>query len=310
MPGSIRQLARRLLPKGPLIRGWAAYSRHKASPAAAILAAAGTSPAWLDLDNLATLQIEFPLRPSTYATSVAAMERVARGRIGEMLAPLRGEVEHVNRFLDLGMWDGTSCYLLEEMGKTAVGIDIRADGLTDKARASHAKFLQMDVAGLAFADDSFDFLFSYNSMEHFPDPPRALAEAWRVTRPGGYIYLNFGPIYYSPRGAHQYDAISVPYCECLFTKETLDEFARLHRLTLTEHRWMNEWSLSRYRALWDKWGDRLEKVIYYEVFNADHVDLIRRFPTCFKHKSANIEDFIISNIEVLFRKRVSSASDS
>ncbi len=305
MPSSIRQLARQLLPKAPLIRAWAAYSRRKAGRAAGILAAAGDSPAWLGLADLAALQSEYPLRPSTYATGVAEMERVARGRVREMLAPVRGEADHLNRFLDLGMWDGTSCYLLEEMGKTAVGIDIRADGLTDKARASRAEFLQMDVAGLAFADSRFDFLFSYNSMEHFPDPPRALAEAWRVTRPGGYIYFNFGPIYYSPRGAHLYDAISVPYCECLFTKETMDEFARLNGLTLTEYRWMNEWPLSRYRALWDEWQDRLERVSYYEVFNADHVDLIARFPTCFKHKSANIEDFIVSNIEVLFRKRAS-----
>lgn len=310
MASSIRRLARQLLPKDPLIRAWAAYSRRKASHAAGILAAAGTSPAWLGLEELSVLQNEFPLRPSTYATNVTEMERVARRRIAEMLAPVRGEAERLRRFLDLGMWDGTSCYLLEEMGKMAVGIDIRADGLTEQARASRAEYLQMDVAGLAFADDSFDFLFSYNSMEHFPDPPQALAEAWRVTRPGGYIYLNFGPIYYSPRGAHQYDAISVPYCECLFTKETMDEFARLNGLTLTEHRWMNGWSLSNYRALWNEWADRLEKVVYYEVFNADHVGLIARFPTCFKHKSANIEDFIVSNIEVLFRKRASSISDT
>lgn len=303
MPTSIRRLARRFLPKGLLIRGWATYSRRKARHAAGVLAAADTSPAWLGLDDLLALQQEFPLRPSTYATSVTDMERVARQRIREMLAAVRDKAGSLDCFLDLGMWDGTSCYLLEEMGKTAVGIDIRADGLTDKARASTAQFLLMDVAGLGFADDSFDFLFSYNSMEHFPDPPRALAEAWRVTRPGGYIYLNFGPIYYSPRGAHQYDTISVPYCECLFTKATMDEFARQNGLALTEHRWMNEWSVSRYRALWDEWSDHLEKVAYYEVFNADQMGLITRYPTCFKHKSANIEDFIISNIEVLFRKR-------
>lgn len=192
---------------------------------------------------------------------------------------------------------------MQETGKTAIGIDIRADGLTAKARAKAAHYLQMDVAALGFADDSFDFIFSYNSMEHFPDPRRALLEAWRVVRPGGYVYLNFGPIYYSARGAHQYDSISVPYCECLFTQETMDEFARRNNLTLTEHRWMNEWPVSRYRALWTEMADRLERVAYYEVYNADHVELIARYPSCFKHKSALIDDFIVSNIEVMFRKR-------
>ena len=307
MPSSIRQLARRSLPKAPLIRAWAAYSRRKARGAANALAAAGTSPAWLGLDDLVTLQEEYPLRPSRYATEVAEMEQVARQRQREMLAPLRGELNQLNRFLDLGMWDGTSCYLLQEMGKTAVGIDIRADGLTDKARAGAAHYLQMDVAALGFADDSFDYIFSYNSMEHFPDPRRALREAWRVVRPGGYIYLNFGPLYYSPRGAHQYDSISVPYCECLFTKETMDAFALRNDLTLTEHRWMNEWPLSRYRALWAEMADRLERVAYYEVYNADHVDMIARYPSCFKHKSERIDDFIVANIEVMFRKRQAAA---
>jgi SAM-dependent methyltransferase len=306
MPGSIRQLARRILPKDPLIRAWGGFSRRKARRAAGILAAAASSPAWLGLEELIALQHEYPLRPSTYATGVDDMERVARQRLREMLSPVRGEVSALQDFLDLGMWDGTSCYLLQEMGKTAAGIDIRADGLTDKARESAAGFLQMDVAALAFTDNSFDFIFSYNSMEHFPDPRRALAEAWRVARPGGYIYLNFGPIYYSPRGAHQYDSISVPYCECLFTKDTMDEFARLNNLTLTEHRWMNEWSLDQYRALWAEVADRLEPVLYYEIYNADHVDLIARYPTCFRHKSPRIDDFIVANIEVLFRKRVTT----
>lgn len=306
MPGSIRQLARRILPKDPLIRAWSGYSRRKARRAGGILAAADSSPAWLGLKELTVLQNEYPLRPSTYATGVADMERVARQRLREMLSPVRDEASALQNFLDLGMWDGTSCYLLEEMGKTATGIDIRADGLTDKARESAASFLQMDVAALAFADHSFDFIFSYNSMEHFPDPRLALTEAWRVARPGGYIYLNFGPIYYSPRGAHQYDYISVPYCECLFTKGTMDEFARLNNLTLTEHRWMNEWSLSQYRALWAEVADRLEPVLYYEIYNADHVDLIARYPTCFRHKSPRIDDFIVANIEVLFRKRLAA----
>jgi len=50
-----------------------------------------------------------------------------------------------------------------------------------------------DAEALPFADDSFDRYVSCGSIEYWPDPARAIAEAHRVVRPGGTV-LVVGPL--------------------------------------------------------------------------------------------------------------------
>jgi MPBQ/MSBQ methyltransferase len=50
-----------------------------------------------------------------------------------------------------------------------------------------------DAEDLPFADDSFDRYVSAGSIEYWPDPQRGIAEAYRVTRPGGTALL-IGPV--------------------------------------------------------------------------------------------------------------------
>jgi SAM-dependent methyltransferase len=303
MAKPLRQLAKRTVPKPLLIGAWERYCRRRARSAAAAFAAAAKTPAWLGLTDLAELQAAYPLEPMTYKYDDASLAQRGRERAAEMLALVDGDTTHLRDFLDLGMWDGMACAALQQMGKRTVGIDIRVEGIAPAAATSGARFAAMDAGRLGFPGDSFDFIFSYNSFEHFPEPDVVLHEAIRVLRPGGYIYLNFGPLWLSARGAHQFQVISVPYCECLFTKDTLTDFAAAEGIELMGFFWMNEWPLTRYRDLWAAVSDRLDRVAYYETFNADHVDLITRYPSCFRDKTDQFDDLLVSNIEVLFRKR-------
>jgi SAM-dependent methyltransferase len=303
MAKPLRQLAKRTVPKPLLIGAWERYCRRRARSAAAAFAAAATTPAWLGLVELAELQAAYPLEPMTYKYDDESLAQRGRERAAEMLALAGRDTTHLRDFLDLGMWDGMACAALQQMGKRTVGIDIRVEGIAPAAMTSGARFAAMDAGRLGFRDDSFDFVFSYNSFEHFPEPDVVLHEAIRVLRPGGYIYLNFGPLWLSARGAHQFQVISVPYCECLFTKDTLTEFAAAEGIELMGFFWMNEWPLTCYRDLWGAVSDRLDRVAYYETFNADHVDLIARYPSCFRDKTDHFDDLLVSNIEVLFRKR-------
>src|SRR5690349_3459214 len=50
-----------------------------------------------------------------------------------------------------------------------------------------------DAENLPFADDTFDRYVSAGSIEYWPDPLRGIAEAYRVTRPGG-VALVIGPV--------------------------------------------------------------------------------------------------------------------
>ena len=46
---------------------------------------------------------------------------------------------------------------------------------------------QADATGLPFEDDSFDFVLSWIMLHHTVEWEKALAEAVRVTRPGGHV---------------------------------------------------------------------------------------------------------------------------
>jgi SAM-dependent methyltransferase len=69
-----------------------------------------------------------------------------------------------------------------------------------------ATFCQMDAEQLDSPDDSFDAVTCAFSLFQFLDMSRALAEMWRVLKPGGRLGLsNWGPGYFSPVASLQRD---------------------------------------------------------------------------------------------------------
>jgi MPBQ/MSBQ methyltransferase len=105
------------------------------------------------------------------------------------------------RTLDVGAGTGFSTLgIVEQIEPKAVTM---LDQSHDQLRRADAKSeladcrkLVGDAEALPFADDSFDRYVSCGSIEYWPDPARAIAEAHRVVRPGGTV-LVVGPL--SPR---------------------------------------------------------------------------------------------------------------
>jgi SAM-dependent methyltransferase len=83
------------------------------------------------------------------------------------------------RSLDLGCGVGHSHRLLAP--RETVGVDIDPRPLAGQGRETHVA----DMRALPFADASFASVLAVQSIEHVPDPERALAEARRVLEPGG-----------------------------------------------------------------------------------------------------------------------------
>jgi SAM-dependent methyltransferase len=52
-----------------------------------------------------------------------------------------------------------------------------------------AALIQSDAQNLPFAGNSFDVVISCETVEHLPDIRRAFAEMFRVTKPGGRLFL-------------------------------------------------------------------------------------------------------------------------
>jgi SAM-dependent methyltransferase len=81
--------------------------------------------------------------------------------------------------LDVGCGTGHSYHLLAP--RETVGVDVAAGALRGQKRRT----IVADMRELPLPDHSFASFVSVQSIEHVPDPERALAEARRVLEPGG-----------------------------------------------------------------------------------------------------------------------------
>jgi SAM-dependent methyltransferase len=100
--------------------------------------------------------------------------------------------------LDVGCSAG---YLLEDVRRSApqaslIGVDLIASGLRlAAALLPEATLFQADACALPLQDESADVVLSANVLEHVPDDELALAEIFRVMRPGARaaVVIPLGP---------------------------------------------------------------------------------------------------------------------
>ena len=90
----------------------------------------------------------------------------------------------VRNLLVVGCGTGVEAAILaRSLRAQVIGVDL--DGAFDAAAAAAVELRRGDATCLEFADDAFDFVFSYHALEHIPAHERALAEMARVLSPGG-----------------------------------------------------------------------------------------------------------------------------
>ncbi len=121
-------------------------------------------------------------------------------------------------------------YLQMYQLKKLTGIDVK-DNLIDISNRffennnipqSQYHFVKATAEELPFEDHSFDALLSYDVFEHVRDVPGALAESYRVLRPGGKLFLAF-PSYYQPVAHHLSIVTKAPCIHWFYSPETLME---------------------------------------------------------------------------------------
>lgn len=94
------------------------------------------------------------------------------------------------RLLDAGCGAGMALGLAAKLGAEVSGFDASA-ALLDIARGRlpDAKFAHGDLEELPFDDNAFDVVTGFNSFQFAADPVAALKEAYRVTKPGGRVFV-------------------------------------------------------------------------------------------------------------------------
>ncbi|WP_290886451.1 methyltransferase domain-containing protein [Hoeflea sp.] len=90
--------------------------------------------------------------------------------------------------LDLCCGQGNVAAGLLKAGAKVTGLDF-SPAMLEMARAAvpEALFVEGDAMALCFEDQSFDAVTIGFGMPHVPDPPKVVAEARRVLRPGGRL---------------------------------------------------------------------------------------------------------------------------
>ena len=145
------------------------------------------------------------------------------------------ELARDRRVLDAACGEGYGTALLAGAGaSSATGVDL------DEATIAHARshhpapeFVVGDVGDLSFDDASFDLIVCFETIEHVPDPGRALAELQRVTAPEGLLLV-------STPNKHQY-LVENEYHEREFFHEEFVELLRARFASvelLLQHNWL------------------------------------------------------------------------
>ena len=130
-----------------------------------------------------------------YTTPVGKfIDRIETELAFELLPPKEGW-----KVLDAGCGTGNFTFKLARRGCRVTGIDVsrpmlqRAKRKMESCELESIKeqvdFAKMDINDLAFADASFDAIYSMSAFEFIDEPERAFSQLWWVLKPGGNLLI-------------------------------------------------------------------------------------------------------------------------
>lgn len=139
--------------------------------------------------------------------------------------------------LEIGCSDGLVCDIVSLLGaRQVVGIDVmKSTGCNFPS--SKIQYQVKDARATGLPDKSFDLVYSIATLEHVADPVRVLAEILRVTKIGGYAYVQAGPLYHSPFGHHMFSYFKdYPWIHLRKAKGEIKAYARERQIDLAMKR--------------------------------------------------------------------------
>jgi len=95
--------------------------------------------------------------------------------------------------LDVASGEGYGTWMLAQVARSAVGVELARDAVEHATRsycADNLRFLQGDARDIPLEDASLDVVVSFETIEHFAEQPRFVAEVRRVLRPDGTFIVS------------------------------------------------------------------------------------------------------------------------
>lgn len=103
--------------------------------------------------------------------------------VASVLAPTAGRIA-----IDIGAAGGGNTLELQKLGMFAIPVEYGEVG-AEVARDRGLPSVRGDGRRLPLGDRSADVVVAFDVLEHIDDDGAALAEMWRVLRPGGHLFL-------------------------------------------------------------------------------------------------------------------------
>lgn len=216
------------------------------------------------------------------------------------------------RVLEAACGNGLSGPLFASFGHSVVLHD--RDDWRD-ARAKSIDFVGGDICEpLPLDANSFDLICSWDSFEHIENIEAAFNELVRLCKKGGYIYVDFGPLWCSPLGLHAL-SFKMPYPQFLFDADLIqaktlkypnigegvqEEDGAWAKDTKTLHMdLMNKKRIADSRLVWKNSG--CEIVWSREIKETKYLHVIASYPHAFTGRGLTLEDVTLDRVSVLLR---------
>lgn len=210
----------------------------------------------------------------------------------------------VKNIVEVGAGDGRLAYLLAQNGFNIHIIDVEDWRDDDVKRAKNISFNQIDPQGkYEGPTNTTDLVISYNSFEHVADPALALQEMIRMTRPGGYIHLEFGPLYNGPWGLHAYRTYYAPYPQFLLDKSVLQQFVAKNGIydlgaNRQKFQYVNQWALADYRRLVSTLEDRVKVIKFRPKIMTDELWVVFRYLRYFWGHNLSFDELVTDHLTI------------
>ena len=213
-------------------------------------------------------------------------------------------MSRVRNVAELGAGDGQLALRIFEQGFKVDIIDTE-DWRDKEVKKANIPFHCIEKENkYEIPDNSIDLFVSYHTLEHIPKPALTLEEMIRVTRAGGYIFLNFNPLYNSPWGLHAYRTFYAPYPQFLLAEPTLQRFVDENGIydlgvEREEFQYTNKWSLADYQNLITSLGDRIEVKFFRKTRDYREIWVVYRYLKCFWGRNLSFEELTTSGLGIL-----------
>lgn len=242
----------------------------------------------------------FPMEATRSARpSVPNFGKSLRGfttRFPNFLSAIRGA-----SVLDYGCAMGHQCIGMSQLGAaTVVGVDIqqkRIDAGRELLREMKLQDrIRLQTAVTSEMHGQFDLVVSLDCVEHFPDPLASLTEMKSVLKPGGRMFVTFGPVWYSAYGPHQHEFTRAPWLHLLFPESVVMKVRGMlmgdPNTRTYAQRWLNRMSVRKFEQL----VAQLDMEMVSSAYDCSlGLSVLRYVPL--------IRELAVNNISCVLRKR-------